>query len=52
MPMSRKEVRGGRVFAFPIFGIAVLLGFYWLLADWQAVPIAIGSALSAMQWPN
>ena len=52
MPMSRKEARGSRAFAFPLFGIVVLLTFYWLLADWQAVPEILNSALAAVHWPT
>jgi hypothetical protein len=52
MPESRREIRGGRAFAMPLFGIAALLAFYWLLADWKQVPTIIGSALSVMHWPS
>jgi hypothetical protein len=48
--MSRTEKRGSRAFAFPLFGIVVLLAFYWILADWQNLPAAIGSALAALPW--
>jgi hypothetical protein len=51
MAMSRRETRGGRAFAVPLFGIVALLAFYWLLADWQQVPIIVGSALSLVHWP-
>jgi hypothetical protein len=46
MQTSRKELRGGRVYTLPLFGIVVLLGCYWLLADWQQVPAFISSALN------
>ena len=52
MPVPRRELRGGRAFAVPLFGIAVLLASYWLLTDWQRVPTIIGSALSTMHWPS
>jgi len=52
MPISRKEARGGRAFAFPLFGIVVLLAFYWLLADWQEVPAMINSTLAVVHWPH
>jgi hypothetical protein len=52
MPGSRREMRGGRAFAVPLFGIFVLLASYWLLADWQQVPMIIGSALSVVHWPT
>jgi ABC-type nitrate/sulfonate/bicarbonate transport system permease component len=48
MPVSRREMRSRRAFAAPLLGIAVLLGFYWLLADWQQVPKLIGSVFSAV----
>lgn len=51
MSVSRKEARGTRAFAFPLFGIVVLLACYWLLADWQEVPAMISSALAAVHWP-
>jgi hypothetical protein len=52
MPISRKETRGGRAFAFPLFGIVILLASYWVLADWQDVPAIISGALASMHWPN
>jgi hypothetical protein len=48
--MSRKEIRGSRAFAFPLFWIFVLVAFYWLLADCQNLPATIGSALAALPW--
>ena len=45
MPMSRKETNAGRAFAFPLFGIVVLLASYWLLTDWHEVPHFINSVL-------
>jgi len=51
MPLSRRETRGGKAFAIPLFGVIFLLASYWLLADWQNVPAIISSALSAMRWP-
>jgi hypothetical protein len=50
MPISRKETRGGRAFAFPLFGIMILLGSYWVLADWQDMPTMISSALASVHW--
>jgi len=51
MPMSRKHERGGKAFAFPLLGILLLLTCYWVLADWDAVPTMLGSALAAVHWP-
>lgn len=48
MQTSRKELRGSRAYTVPLFGIIVLLGCYWLLADWQQVPAIVQSALSAI----
>ena len=48
MAMSRKEPRGSRVYAVPLFGIAVLLASYWVLVDWQELPSMLDSALSLM----
>ena len=48
MPISRKETRGGRAFAFPLFGIALLLTCYWVLADWQDMPTMISGALASV----
>jgi hypothetical protein len=50
MPVSRREVRGGRAFAVPVFGIVVLLAFYWILTDWQEMPRLIDSAISTILW--
>lgn len=52
MPMSRKESRGGKAFALPLFGIILLLAFYWVLADWKDVPALIGDAFAAIRWPS
>ncbi len=52
MPVSRKEARGGRAFAAPLFGVALLIAFYWLLTDWQNVPDIISSALAVIHWPG
>jgi hypothetical protein len=52
MPISRKETRGGRAFAFPLAGIALLLVCYWVLADWQDMPKIISEALASLHWPN
>jgi hypothetical protein len=52
MPISRKETRGGRAFAFPLFGIAFLLACYWVLADWQDMPAIISGTLASVHWPN
>ncbi len=48
MAMSRKDPRGSRVYAVPLFGIAVLLASYWVLVDWQELPSMLDSALSLM----
>jgi len=52
MPVSRKEARGGKAFAFPLLGIALLLTCYWVLADWQDVPTLVNTALASVHWPN
>jgi hypothetical protein len=52
MQTSRKELRGSRVYAVPLFGIVVLLGCYWLLADWSRVPVMIGAVLDAFHLPH
>jgi hypothetical protein len=52
MPVSRKEMRGGKAFAFPLFGIVFLLACYWVLADWPEVPTLLTNALALMHWPH
>jgi hypothetical protein len=52
MQTSRKEMRGTRVYAVPLFGIVVLLTSYWLLADWQQVPSIIRAVLDAAHLPH
>ena len=52
MPMSRKETRGARAFAFPLFGIAFLLTCYLVLVEWQDMPAMITGALTSMHWPQ
>jgi hypothetical protein len=50
MPTTRNEARGGKAFAFPLFGIFFLLTCYWVLAEWQKVPALISNALTAVHW--
>ena len=50
MPISRKEARGGKAFAFPLFGIMFLLTCYWVLADWQSMPLMLSNVLAAVHW--
>ena len=52
MPISRKEARGGKAFAFPLFGIMFLLTCYWVLADWQSMPLMLSNVLAAVHWPS
>lgn len=49
MPSTKKEVSNGRAFAVPLAWIAGLLGAYWVLADWEALPRLIGATLAAIQ---
>ncbi len=48
---SRKESRGGRAFAAPLFGIILLLACYLLLAQWDDLPTLLNAALAAVHWP-
>lgn len=48
MAMTRRQARGGRAFAFPLFGIVVLLTCYWVLTDWHQVPAIINAAITAL----
>jgi len=50
MALSRKEMRGGRAFAAPLFGVVFLLACYWVLAEWQDLPKLISSALAIINW--
>ena len=52
MASSRKDMRGARAFAYPVFGIVLLLACYWVLADWERVPALISGALAAVHWPH
>ena len=52
MPNSRREMRGSRAFAVPLFGVALLLASYWLLSDWQALPLAMSSLMALVHLPN
>lgn len=52
MPMSRKETRGARVFAVPLFGIVFLLACYLVLVQWQDMPAMITDALTSVHWPQ
>jgi hypothetical protein len=47
---SRKELRGGRAFAAPLFGIVLLLVCYLVLAQWKEWPALIAAALAAVSW--
>ncbi len=52
MAMSRKDLRGNRAYALPLFGIVALLASYVLLADWQQMPEVISSVLDSIHWPT
>jgi hypothetical protein len=52
MPLSRKQARGGRAFAVPLFGIVVLLLCYWILSEWQNLPAVVTRALGSVRWPR
>ena len=41
-----KRDPGARVFVIPLLWIAALLVGYWLLADWNTLPMMIGGALA------
>jgi hypothetical protein len=51
MPLSRKEMRGGRSFAAPLTGIVLLVLCYLVLAEWQDIPQIITNTLAAVHWP-
>jgi ABC-type Na+ efflux pump permease subunit len=51
MPVSRKELRGGKAFAAPLFGVIVLVACYWVLAEWHDLPVLISETWSAVHWP-
>jgi len=48
IPNSRRDDHAGRAFAIPVVWIVALLGAYWILSDWQALPRLISSTLAAM----
>ena len=52
MPMSRKAARGSKAYAAPLFGIGLLMTFYWLMTDWHDLPAVISTALAAVHWPT
>jgi hypothetical protein len=52
MPASRKEDRGAKAFALPLLGIVLLLASYWVLADWEQLPLLISGALASAYWPG
>lgn len=52
MPVSRKEARSAKAFAYPVLGIALLLVCYWVLADWQDLPTMVNRALASVHWPH
>jgi hypothetical protein len=52
MAVSRRDehssILGNRAFYGPVLWILVLLGAYFILADWQAVPSLIASTFAAI----
>jgi hypothetical protein len=50
MPVSQKEMRGGKAFAFPLIGIISLLVCYWVLAEWHDMPALLNAALTSVKW--
>jgi hypothetical protein len=39
---------GRRAFLVPVAWIVALLACYWVLVDWQSVPVLISEALAAI----
>ena len=39
---------GRRAFLVPVAWIVALLASYWVLVDWQSVPVLISDALAAI----
>jgi hypothetical protein len=52
MPISRKEMRGGKAFAFPLIGIISLLVCYWVLVEWRDMAALLNTALNSLAWSN
>jgi hypothetical protein len=52
MQTTRKELRGTRAYTVPLFGIVALLACYWVIADWQRVPLIIEAVLDAVHLPH
>jgi len=52
MQTTRKELRGTRAYTVPLFGIVVLLACYWLITDWQRLPLIVGAMLDAVHLPH
>jgi hypothetical protein len=40
---------GRRAFLVPVAWIIGLLASYWLLVDWQSVPVLVSAAFAAMR---
>ena len=40
---------GRRAFLVPVAWIAALLACYWVLVDWQSVPVLISAAFAAIR---
>ena len=52
VPLSRKDMQGGKGFAAPVVGVVVLIACYWVLAEWNDLPTLIDDALAAVHWPG
>jgi len=49
--LSRKEMRGVRSFAAPLFGVVLLVTCYLVLAQWEQLPTLISTTIAAVHWP-
>jgi hypothetical protein len=46
MPNVRRDGNGTHGYGMPVALIVILMGGYWLITEWNALPGLIGSAIS------
>jgi hypothetical protein len=49
MPNTRKDGNGNHGYATPVVWIALLLCGYWVITEWNSLPVLISSAIATIR---
>lgn len=49
MPNTRKDGNGNHGYVAPVAWIVLLLVCYWLISDWNSLPMLLNSAIATIK---